>query len=713
MNQQAEPNSAIRNPRWFVALLWGLFVQPSALFAHGDHEALPAKGAAVHGDQLFLSPSAQKALGVKLAKVTLSEWERTIGANAVVDVPCGKHAFTSTLVAGRIERILVRAGDTVEAGQELARVESMDLESLRAALLAAETDLKYVEQVLAQTQKIAESGGAPQKDVLAAQAKVRQANALFEIAKRKLRSVGLTAAAIEGVLSGDPRAHTLPIISPIAGEVSLDSVRVGQAVEPLDQLFHVVDRSILMVVGQVLESDAGAVRIGMPVTFTLAALGEREFTGHIDHVGLKVDSVQRTVLVRMHMQNPEGLLRPGMFGRMRIQVERRDECVLCPSEALFEHEGATWALLRQGPGKFVRRRVTLGGQGRQWTEIIDGLFPGQRVVTVGRHELAALFAKEAQHSKEVVTIGAQSATGPSAFQPAAPFENRGLTPGHPHSGSVRHGHGPSAEQGGNVVVQGQVVMPTDRKRFATSAVEGRIQQLLVERGDRVRAGQVLATIDSLQLRNLEFDLLDVQVKLALNEQSLERLQGLDRKVAKTPIWQLQAERRTLESNARSISEKLRMIGLATSEINQIEQLDLLTGGQDEIAMTLAVRAPADGWVVDFELGLGQVVRPADHLFEIQDLSTVWVQLYVFERDAARVHLGQEVEVSVAAEPGLVARGTIDRISPILDGHDRLLAVWTELDNSALRLKEGMLARVEIVMENAEVPAEKKVTRVVD
>ncbi len=692
MNKEVKPQSTIRDPRWGVVLLWALLSHPTALFAHGDHEALPARGAAVHGDQLFLSPSAQKALGVKLVKVTLSQWERTIGANAVVDVPCGKHAYASTLVAGRIERILVRAGDTVAAGQELARVESMDLESLRAALLAAETDLKYAEQVLTQTQKIAESGGTPQREVLAAQAKVRQANALFGIAQRKLRSVGLSAAAIEGILSGDPRAHTLPITSPIAGEVSLDHVREGQAVEPLDQLFQVVDRSTVMVVGHVLESDAGAVRNGMPVTITLAALGEREFSGQIDHVGLKVDGAKRTVLVRMHMPNPGGLLRPGMFGRMRIQIERRDECVLCPSEALFEHEGEPCAFLRQGPGKFVRRRVTLGGQGRQWTEIIDGLFPGQRVVTVGRHELAALFTKESQHGKEDETVGAQLAA--SAPAPNAPGRN-----------TTRPGSY-GMEQGRNVVVQGQVVMPTDSKRFATSAVEGRIQQLLVERGDRVRAGQVLATIDSLQLRNLEFDLLDAQAKLALNQQSLERLQGLDRKVAKSPIWQLQAERRTLESNVRSIGEKLLLIGLATSEINQIEQLDLLTGAQDEIAMTLAVRAPADGWVVDFELGLGQVVRPADHLFEIQDLSTVWVEAYVFERDAARIRLGQGVEVSVAAEPGLVARGTIDRISPILDGHDRLLAVWTELDNSELRLKEGMLARAEIAVDGVEDAAER-------
>ncbi|HUY35714.1 MAG TPA: efflux RND transporter periplasmic adaptor subunit [Pirellulales bacterium] len=690
--------SGLRGRHWALALSSAFFF-PCSLPAHGDHEALPAKGAAVHGNLLFLSASAQKSLGIELAKVTLADWERTIGANAAVDVPCESHAYASTLVAGRIERILARPGDTVEAGQELARVASMELETLQSALLKTKADLHFATKVLAQKETIAQSGGAPQKDVLTAQANARLATAHFEIAQRKLRSVGLTPAAIDRLLAGEREVTTISITSPMAGEVSAAEVRMGQSVEPLDHLFQIVDRSNVMVVGQVLESDAGLVRIGMPVKISLSGLSGRVFTGRIDHVGLKVDAAQRTVPVRIHMANSDELLRPGMFGRMRIQVERRQECVLCPTEALFEQEGETWALLRQGPGKFVRRRVTVGGRDRLRAEILAGLFPGQRVVTVGRHELAALFAKEIQLGKEAERRS--EAAGPAAGAPrhATVVDAPSAAPG----GATRPvAYGDSTRS--HVVVPGQVEIPTGRKWFATSAVEGRIESLLVERGDHVRAGQVLATIDSLQLRNLEFDLLDAQAKLDLNRQSLERLQGLDRDVAKTPVWRLEAENRTLESSARSIGEKLRLVGLASSEIHQLGQLDLSTGDGGQVAMTLAVRAPADGWVVDFELGLGQVVRPADHLFEIQDLSTVWVRAYVFARDAQRVHLGQKVEVTVTAEPGLVSRGTIDRISPVLDARDRLLAVWTELDNPELKLKEGMLARVAIDVEGAEVAA---------
>jgi RND family efflux transporter MFP subunit len=681
-----------RNVLITTAIALALAGLSSTSRAHDDHEALPATGVAVHDETLLLSESAQKALGVELAKVTLADWERTIDANAVVDLPCRNHAYTSTLIAGRIERILVGPGEFVEAGQVLARLESMELATLQSTLRAAAIELARDEQLLDQKRKVAESGGAARKDVLALTAKVRESKAHFEIAKRKLISVGLAANDVDGLLDGDVDVATLAITSPIAGVVSAIDVRVGQAVEPLDHLFHVVNRSNVMVVGHVLESDAGAVGIGMPVKLTMTALGIREYTGRIDHVALKVDGALRTVPVRLHLDNPDELLRPGMFGRMRIQLERRPECVLCPSEAIFEHEGTSCVLLRQGPGKFVRRHVAVGGTNRRQTEIVEGLFPGQRVVTVGRHELVAVYEKSAA-ARQQEADAANEARSPKSVP------------------AIEQARQPIAAGRSRVVVQGRLEMPTVRKRFATTALEGRIKELLVERGDRVRAGQVLATIDSLELRNLQFDLLDAQVKLAVNRDSLERLKSLDRAVAKTPIWQLEAQCHTLEAAARAAGEKLRLVGLATSEIQQLEQLDLSTADNAQIATTLAVRAPADGWVVDFELGLGQVVRPADLLFEIQDLSTVWVQAYVFERDASRVRLGQQVEVSVVAEPGLVAHGTIDRISPVLDGHDRLLAIWTELDNPQQRLKEGMLARVEIAGDDEE--PTKKVTQAND
>ncbi|OYV95653.1 MAG: hypothetical protein B7Z73_02220 [Planctomycetia bacterium 21-64-5] len=142
------------------------------------------------------------------------------------------------------------------------------------------------------------------------------------------------------------------------------------------------------------------------------------------------------------------------------------------------------------------------------------------------------------------------------------------------------------------------------------------------------------------------------------------------------------------------------MGLEPGEIERLRKIDV---GQadvyEKITTLLPVRAPADGWVVEFELGLGEVVLPLERLFELQDLSRIWVQAYVREGDAGRVRVGQEVTVTVAGDPTFRARGTVTRTSPEVSTTDRVLAVWAELDNSELRLREGMLATVAIEVDD--------------
>ena len=88
------------------------------------------------------------------------------------------------------------------------------------------------------------------------------------------------------------------------------------------------------------------------------------------------------------------------------------------------------------------------------------------------------------------------------------------------------------------------------------------------------------------------------------------------------------------------------------------------------------------------------------LFEIQDLSRVWVKAYVFERDVSRVELGQAANVRFAAYPELEASGTVVRISPTMDENERVLPVWVEVVNTDHLLKDGMLARVTLLEKSA-------------
>jgi cobalt-zinc-cadmium efflux system membrane fusion protein len=644
---------------------------PAPAGAHDEHEALPSKGAAVYKNMVLLTPQAEKAIGLKKAKIELDTWREEIVVNANVDVPCTRHAYAASLVSGKIDELLARPGDEVRQGQVLASVKSLELETLESQLLQASAEHDLAVRVLDQRETLFASKALPEKDLFAARATHREKMAELALVTAKLRAIGLTSDMLAEVLRTREPVTSLPIVSPIDGAISLADAREGQTVEPTDHVFHLVDRSALAIVGEVLESDIWRVREGMPATIVLASFPDAPLVGKIEHVGLKLNAHERTMHARVEMVNPDGRIRPGMFGRMHIEVVQKPDTIVCPADALIFRGDARYVLREQGRnhGKYLLTRVSVGGRDDGRVEIVDGLFPGQRVITVGTIELTALLSDAFAIADAQATWNADRTASTTANQAAT---NR------------------------VIVVPGRIEAATSRKQFATSTVAGRLASILVERGTRVRRGDVLAEIDSLQLRNLQLDALSAQVRLELTRQHLDRLKTLTegRLVNRTRIWELESDERSLENKLATLRSQLSLMGLEADEIDRLKRVDLgKVDVYEQIATLLPVRAPADGWVVDFELGLGEVVQPLERLFELQDLSRVWVQAYVREADVGRVHTGQAVTVRVAGDPSFCAEGTIVRTSPEVSTADRLLAIWAELDNSQLRLREGMLATV--------------------
>ncbi|HEX7448100.1 MAG TPA: efflux RND transporter periplasmic adaptor subunit [Pirellulales bacterium] len=646
--------------------------------AHDEHEALPSKGATAYKNLLLITPQAEKAIGLQKAKITLADWREEIVVNATVDVPCTRHAYAASLVSGKIDELLVRPGDDVQAGQVLARVRSLELETIQSQLLQVSAEHDLAARTLDQHESLAQGGALPQRDLFLSRANRREKVAELALLMAKLRSIGLSPDTLTEIILSKQPLRSLPVISPITGSIALADVRIGQTVDPSDPIFQLIDRSGVVFVGEVLESDVWRVRVGMPVRVVLASFPDQPLEAKLEHVGLKLDERRRTMQVRAEMPNSEGRIRPGMFGRMHIEVTRTTETVVCPAEALIRRGDRHYVLREQGRdhGKYALTRVVVGSRDEGRVEIVDGLFPGQRVITVGTLELAALL----NDAFDVADAQTESSPRPQPAAAPAATASSGDTPARP------------------IVVPGKIEAETGRKQFAAATVSGRLASILVERGTRVKRGDVLAEIDSLQLRNLQLDLLGAKVRLDLARQSLKRLRDLnqDRLVNRQSIWELESSERSLETKLAALAGQLGLLGLEPREIEHLKKIDLSKADvHEQMTTLLPVRAPADGWVVDFELGLGEVVQPLERLFELQNLAKIWVQAYVREGDIARVGVGQPVTVTVAGDPTFRAHGRVTRASPLVSATDRVLSVWAELDNSDLRLREGMLATVAI------------------
>lgn len=144
-------------------------------------------------------------------------------------------------------------------------------------------------------------------------------------------------------------------------------------------------------------------------------------------------------------------------------------------------------------------------------------------------------------------------------------------------------------------------------------------------------------------------------------------------------------------------EKLALWGLTPSQIDEI-----LASGK--VADRVPILSPISGVVIRKNVVEGQYVAEGDALFEVADLSGVWVQAQVFENHVGRIEVGQAVEATVSAFPGETFRGTVAFIDPALDPRTRTVNVRYDLDNPRGRLRPGMYARVTLRTPVSEMPA---------
>ena len=633
--------------------------------AHENHAPLPTKGVTIAGDTIMLSDKAREAIGLTTAKVELGDIHRTVTVNARVELPWHAQAMITSLVPGKIDQVLVRPGETVAPGQQLARVTSSELASLQLTLLQAKAEIGLARKLLEQRKVLEQQGVIAGKTLLEAQATLAQKSAALEIARQKLTSLGLDQAMIEKVQQdGQPLPH-VAITSPIGGIISHADVRIGQLISATDHLYHVVNPSQLWIVGDVLESDVRFLKPGQAIEASFAALPSKTFGGQIDHLQLKMNRQTRTQGVVIAVENPGGHLRPGMSGRVQISVQVAKEAIVVPTDAVVRSRTGTYLLVQRMPGKYENRRVKLGLTENGRVEVLEGVFPGSQVVLVGNALLAALLGNE--HKARVGDERSEESEKPAAT----------------HDAVVAIAHG-------------MIELPTDQQSLAAPQVEGRVRQILVKPSQQVSAGDVLAEVDSLQLRTLQLELLQTITGARLAEQSLQRLEGIGDQGAmpKRQIWELQNEVETLRLQAESVKRQLAFLGLETKALQKLEQADLTQSASlVDLVQTVPVRAPTAGLIVGFHVVPGQVVHRDEPLFEIHDLSRVWVKGYVYERDAARVEPGQPAHVYFPAYPDLEAVGKVVRISPLMDDNERVLPVWVEVANPEHRLKDGMLARI--------------------
>ena len=266
---------------------------------------------------------------------------------------------------------------------------------------------------------------------------------------------------------------------------------------------------------------------------------------------------------------------------------------------------------------------------------------------------------------------------------------------------------------GVIPATGKILVPEDRIAIIGPVNQGRIVRLYAGQGSKVQKGQKLADLESSDIDQAEADYLkaladyenarrssaaDIRLAQAnydrtklLYEKTITAGKNLQAAEHDLEVAKASAENSINGTKAALIAARrhLQILGLSNSTIDTLPN-------KPDLAAVFSLNSPIAGTVIERNATIGASVGTDASLFKIIDLSRVWIDANVFEKDLARVRLGQEVKIRVTALPGATYSGRVTLINSIVDPETRTIKVRTEVANPDNRLKPDMFANVEIV-----------------
>lgn len=213
----------------------------------------------------------------------------------------------------------------------------------------------------------------------------------------------------------------------------------------------------------------------------------------------------------------------------------------------------------------------------------------------------------------------------------------------------------------------------------TPRIEGKLSKVIANLGDHVKTGQILAEIDSVPMGEARAQFRSSKTDLALAQANFDRISKLyeDKVVPQKQFIESQSALERAKSALYADSERLRMYG----------------GLDQQSGSTYLLKAPFNGIVIEKNAVIGELANPADTIFTIADMSTVWIDADVPERDLQYLEVGKTASVTVTAYPDEVFTGKVSYLSSVVDKTTRTVKARIELPNTEQKLRIDMFAKV--------------------
>jgi membrane fusion protein, multidrug efflux system len=279
--------------------------------------------------------------------------------NATTSIRARNKADVYARTVGFCEKVFVEEGDPLEKGDLLAKLGDHEI---RLALEQSAARLGKVEKDAERAGTLFDEGLISKQMNQDLSLQLSLARADCELARKRLSDTS--------------------IVAPIPGIVTRRNVKVGDLVTTTQPLFQIEDLRRLEAEVHIPEQDFLKVRPGQEAELLVDAFPGRSFTGTVERVNPVIDSQSGTAKATLAVENPQGLLRPGMFIRVRIVTEVHRDTWILPREAILI-QGERKAVYVVRDGKAHEVFVRTGFQDTDRVEILDGLNPGEFVIVMG------------------------------------------------------------------------------------------------------------------------------------------------------------------------------------------------------------------------------------------------------------------------------------------------------------------------------------------
>jgi cobalt-zinc-cadmium efflux system membrane fusion protein len=286
----------------------------------------------------------------------------------------------------------------------------------------------------------------------------------------------------------------------------------------------------------------------------------------------------------------------------------------------------------------------------------------------------ALSGVDACKPKVEPTVGPKAAEGVDVS-----LDDKALEAAHVTTAKVA-----SARRRSQVTVTGIVDFVPSRVARIGPSIPGRVSQIVVAPGQDVGKGAVVAILESVDVGRARADLMSARSRLDMAEAEVAREERLVAGGA---------------SSERSLERAKTERSLAQTELRAAEaRLSTLGAGGGGGATTVPLTSPLAGRVLEIKARIGQPVGPTDTLVVVGETREVWLAVDVYERDLAKVHVGDDVRVTTIAFPKRVFTGRVDNVGAVVDSERRVVAARIVLANDDGALRPGMTSTARILGE---------------